>query len=157
MGMETYIRSKLVCDLTKQETEECSFLTMGHRGIMQHVLHATRLQDRAPRDMLRGDWRKEGRAVMIREREGAQIVAWALITYQYRYEKVPARLRKGERGHLRRRVAHSVAYFYVRKDYRRRGLGRRLYCHLQRFAPGASCCPCNRVNRAFFRALDVPC
>lgn len=76
----------------------------------------------------------DSRAIMIIDRDRNEVIAWAL-------------------AHTRR--ADRVLYFYVRKDHRRKGYGRRLYEHAKRIEGDVLVCPSNEVNRAFFRTVGA--
>ena len=77
---------------------------------------------------------KIGRAVMLRGFSGGKLLGWALIIY---HAGVPD------------------AHFYVLKEHRRRGLGRDLWHHVQRFGPDPLCFPVGRRGRSFFRAVGA--
>jgi GNAT superfamily N-acetyltransferase len=132
--MRTYIRSKPIDRLTEQETRECRRLTMGSIGEMQKLLDREQRICKGPlRSIL--DTYQTGRAVMLREQDSGKLLGWALVVYC-----------SGE----------PSAHFYVLKECRRRGIGSRLYSHVQRFGRDPYCFPPGRRSRAFFRAVGAP-
>jgi GNAT superfamily N-acetyltransferase len=132
--VSTYLRSKTIGDLTAHEAEECRRLTFGKRGEMQKLLDRERRHSKPPFCALMPPSHRTGRAVMLRDRSTDALLAWALIIYC-----------SGE----------PSAHFFVAKEHRRRGLGRILSRHVQRFAPAAYCFPPNRGSRAFFHAVGA--
>ena len=132
--MQTYIRSKSIGSLTKQETSECRRLTMGSIGEMQKNLDRERRHSKPPFTTFMPATHEWARAVMIRSKADGKLLGWALIIYV-----------SGE----------PSAHFYVHKDCRRRGLGRSLHRHVERFGPDAYCFPPGRRSRAFFRAVGA--
>jgi GNAT superfamily N-acetyltransferase len=131
--MDICIRSKPVGRLTAREAQECRHLTMRQHEEMQRLLDRERRHARPPFCHLLPSSHRLGRAIMLCERGTGRIIAWSLITYT------------GEEGFVQ---------VYVRKDLRRRGLGRRLWCHALRFAPDPSYLASGRSQR-FFDAVAV--
>jgi len=155
--MRYRLHTKQIRNFSEAELAECSALTARHRGVMERELHCeynrthnvwpATVREPAERG---GGQRKPARAVMLRDEQG-QLVAWALLDYEYGYRENECR---GEPMQLY--PVRAFAYFYVYKDCRRQGLGSRLYRRLQRLEPEVYCCPSNRGNRIFFRRLGAP-
>jgi len=167
--MRFRITDKLVENFTEQEFLECSRLTMRGKGTMEGILRTAYKRSTGelpPRTALERSDRKQEKpltAILIRNQE-RELVAWALISYEYRRTftspdpdasitdiclgKAP--------GEQKLTPVRSVASFYVKKAYRRKGLGTRLYRQVQKIEPNTNCCPCSIANSRFFKCLGAP-
>jgi predicted acetyltransferase len=120
------IRSKLVPQLTRREYDECRSLTLSGLSMMRDQLQWDR------------DKQTDSRAIIVIENN--QIIAWALVHSNSASSNDKSR---------------RIAYFYVHKDHRREGHGRRIYRHARRVCGEFEVCPSNDINRAFFRSVKA--
>lgn len=90
------------------------------------------------RDQLQQDklWEDGSDSRVIMAIEEGHVVAWAL-----------AYTDESEGG--------RIVYFYVHKDHRRKGHARKLYRHARRLEGEILVCPCNQINRSFFRSVGA--
>ena len=124
LGVPTKTRSKLVGELSAAEYRACHRLNQRHWGAMQRKL--VRMRHAHPAE----SW-----VVMIEERDTRRLLAWALIFPD-------------------RRSGRDGVHFYVRKRYRRHGLGRRLVKAVCRHSELPKVFAWDKQSAGFFSAVS---
>lgn len=118
------VRSLLVADLSAAEYSRCLYLNLRNGGTMRDTLQTARYYCKQGQD-------KGSRVVLIED--GEQLLAWALI-YRSFYQS-------------------NDVHFYVRRAFRRRGLGRMLMREVRRYTRKPRVQAWNEVAEAFFASF----